>query len=677
MDDSDLSKNPWSDVAESGDKGEFDDFMKPMRLAKRTEEKQNTHEQFQFRPIRLGSRKKLEDDKAGARGGEENAPESPVSQKTEQTERSDRSDHSNPTTPRRRSIQIRNLPIVESPKRYVHSQVDDAIFAVCLVDFHHSRGPEVEFWRSNYHDKYTPSLFKNLPFQALPDGSHQHEETFSNFSLVYDFANGLSYDDGDDYDSFQGDPRHLRTLFGCACVRQVLTGDLSELELARNKDITRLIVQKAIVVVACNQPIFTKIKDKLSIITHSFLIQERLDNYEVLDHLFENLNESFKPKIGKHLSFDQEAIQLEREDEFFVNLNLKETVSRFRHSFLAVFKAMLLEKRILIYSNNNLESLTMFQNNLISLVPNLIHNLADSSCPLIDYTETNGPLKKPESLVTTSRLSMLRFFGLPLQLFNTKGAFWNPYLPLQQLNALSSPGTKTFMVGCLNLLFVNQLVRLKVDVLVNLDTHQVTYPVGKGDELMLSLKDKTFINSLLENMRRIDEQDGFVGSDDYIRYKFEDYLCSLLSTTKYAHYVDKFKQPPPGFAHTTTGTEHDANDDVSVDNGNLAAFEAPFVEAWTTTKNYAIWDAMSDEFIFNFLPPRHYGADIADTRSRIASVFDNFRQRLNPPLDPKSLSIFESVKNDSDKNDKANEPSVNEVPFGKKLSSWASAFKRK
>ena len=202
MDDHDLSTNPWSDVT-GGDENEFNDFMKPMRLAKRTEEKPTTNEQFQCRPIRLGSRHKLDDDLRSSRSEEESIPASPTSQKV---------DTSNPTTPRRKSIQIRNLPIIESPKRYVHDKVDDAIFAVCLVDFHHSRGPEVEFWKSNYHHNYSPSLFKNLSFQALPDGSHQHEETFSNFSLVYDFVTGLSYDDGDDYDNFQGDPRHLRTL---------------------------------------------------------------------------------------------------------------------------------------------------------------------------------------------------------------------------------------------------------------------------------------------------------------------------------------------------------------------------------------------------------------------------------------------------------------------------------
>ncbi|KAM9915742.1 hypothetical protein OXX59_010414, partial [Metschnikowia pulcherrima] len=96
----------------------------------------------------------------------------------------------------------------------------------------------------------------------------------------------------------------------------------------------------------------------------------------------------------------------EAQEEYFVNLNLS-------------------------YSNNNLELLTQFQNNMIALVPNLINNLELSGCPLSDYTEKNSPLEKPTTLKTNDRMSMLRFFGLPLQIFNTKGSFWNPYLPLQ------------------------------------------------------------------------------------------------------------------------------------------------------------------------------------------------------------------------------------------------------
>jgi hypothetical protein len=470
-----------------------------------------------------------------------------------------------------------------------------------LVDFHHQRGPEIQWWKSNYHPDYEPDLFKNIPFQALPDGSHLFEETFSNFNLVYDFDQKKSIDNFNDVNNFKGDPRHLKTLFGCSCVRQVKTSDLSEEERERNKDITRSIVQKAIVIIVRKQPIFAKIKDKLSIIAKSYFQQETFSNFEVLENLFDNLNGQFR------LIDNEMHTELEQEEENYVNLNLKSTLTKFRLRFMIIFKSLLLEKKVLIYSNNNLGALTQFQNNLISLMPNLINNLDDSGCPLIDYAETNGPLSKPQSLNTTSRASMLRFFGLPLQIFNTKNSFWNPYLPLQQLDELAVQG---FMVGCSNLLFVNQASMFGVDLLINLDTNEVTYPkdVYTPEDLTLSSMDKKFINHLINVDNHNAKHDDFVGSDDYIRYQFEDYLNSLISTMRYNQYSERFGQPPPGFNEAS----------------HINDFNAKFIESWRKTQNYKIWNTMADEFIFNFIEPKHVAADLKDEPYSINKNISNF-----------------------------------------------------
>lgn len=313
----------------------------------------------------------------------------------------------------------------------------DKIFAVCLVNFHHLRGPEVQYWKSNYFPTYSPKLFKNLPFQALPDGSHLFQETFSNFNLSYDFSNGELLDDGDDikvYNSQIKNMKTLKTLFGCSCVQQVKTSDLSQEEMDRNKDITRSIVQKAVVVICRKQPIFNKIKEKLSIITGCYFQQGDFNDFEILDLLFYNLNDIFtsKPKSLNLRSGDslheseselpppsldytyekvlnEERLKNEREDEYFVNLDLKKSILKFSTNFLIIFKSLILEKKVIVYSNNNLELLTQFQNTLILLIPNLINNLDLAGCPLLDYTEIMGPLGKPSSLNTNNRHSMLRF----------------------------------------------------------------------------------------------------------------------------------------------------------------------------------------------------------------------------------------------------------------------------
>lgn len=522
----------------------------------------------------------------------------------------------------KQNIEIKNLPL---PKPHPHEQsAGDMVFAVCLVDFHHVRGPEIQWWRSNYHQNYDPQekLFGNLSFQALPDGSHLFEETFSNFNLVYDFTTRVLVDNLKDIELFRGNPNHLETLFGCSCVRQVKTTELPPEELERNKDITRSIVQKAVVVITRKQPVFNKIKEKLSIITHSYFQQSNFTNFELLDNLFDNLNESFTLVEEDDSSvrlYPAEAALLEtkkneRQEEFFVNLNLRHILSQFKGNLLVILKALLLEKKVLVYSNNNLELLTQFQNNLIALIPDLLNNLDLSGCPLSDYTEKHSPLSKPTSLKTNDRRSMLRFFGLPLQIFNTKGSFWNPYLPLQQLDELT---TETFMVGCSNLLIANQLAKFKVDLLVDIDTCLINFPSGKQEELSLSSYDKKFIVNLLATHQ---SGESYVGSDDYVRYQFEDYIRSMLLTTRFQQYYDRFKSAPPGF-------DLHANRHM----GNLKAFGEHFITAWFQTHNFRIWDAMCDEFIFNFHDPVHIACGMLEPAPYLSGLF-SFKKAPQPGL---------------------------------------------
>lgn len=625
-----------SDKSADGPSGEFS--LRPLRIPKRTESsasgpqrKLSGSDEFVCRPMRLG---------LGVNGQINRNSESKETWPSRSGSMKLSSELSSPLSlPKRHSrhlsINIKKLPIVLPPHRLSMGDLakwDDMIFALCLVDFHHVRGPEVQWWMSNYHSLYDrdDKLFRNLSFQALPDGSHLFEETFSNFNLVYDFDNCVSLDNLDDIESFKGNPNHLETLFGCLCVRQVKTTDLSNEELERNKDITRSIVQKAVVVISRKQPIFTKIKEKLSIITHSYFQQVNFTDFEVLEHLFENLNDSFKlvenedqlkrPMLPNEYMLLENQMN-EKQEEFYVNLNLRHILQEFRSNILVILKALLLEKKVLIYSNDNLELLTQFQNNLIALIPDLLNHLELSGCPLSDYTERYSPLSKPSSLKTNDRLSMLRFFGLPLQIFTTKGSFWNPYLPLQQLDELSA---ETFMVGCSNLLIANQLTQFKVDVMIDLDKSQVTYPCGKLDELSLSANDKKFISSLLST-HQIGES--YVGSDDYIRYQFEDYIRSLLSTTRMSQYIERFKSPPPGFDVQTNRNL-----------GNLKSFGGQFVNAWFRTRNFKIWDALCDEFIFNFHDPCHIAFTFTDiAQSNLTNFLSSFKKA------PPTLSLTDKA----------------------------------
>lgn len=623
--------NPAEEWAEIGQ----DDYIKPIRLIKRQDKKLeeestikevDDNADFQCRPIRLGSRNNV----TTTENNGSQVAESPI---------------------RKRSIRIKSLPIKHlEPKEIPNNEdlISDPIFAICLVDFHHQRGPEIQWWKSNYHNDYSPDLFKNISFQALPDGSHLFEETYSNFNLIYDFETNSSIDDLAGLNNFKGDPRNLKTLFGCSCIRQIKTTDLSAEELV-NKEVTRSIVQKAIVVISRKQPIFTKIKEKLLIVTKTFFQQSNFSNYDLLVNLFDNLNSNFELDLLKLVNANKD------DEDFFINLNLKETILKFKTNFLIIFKSLLLQKKILIYSNTNLEVLTLFQNNLISLIPNLINSLDYSGCPLIDYTEVEGPITKPTSLNTENRNSLLRFFGLPLQIFNTKNSFWNPYLPLQQIDELS---VDSFMVGCSNLLFVNQAKNYGIDIVMNLDTNEISYPKEFPEEFALSYCDKKFINNLINKISSDDDK--FEGNDDYIRYQFEDYITSLISTMRYSQYVERFNLPPPGFDGMTVG--------------DLSLFNKKFIKVWKETSNFKIWNEMADEFIFNFSHPQHLGDGIVESNQTYKNITNFFAFKSKDgkvelkSKDPKAQKfISETVKDKENTEVAKSENSAKSEKFKKSI----------
>jgi hypothetical protein len=102
----------------------------------------------------------------------------------------------------------------------------------------------------------------------------------------------------------------------------------------------------------------------------------------------------------------------------------------------------------------------------------------------------------------------------------------------------------------------------------------------------------------------------FVGSEDYIRAQFEDYLLALLSSVKYYNYLQQHTQqsphdpqllpeigppPPPPLSHQLTFAE-----------GNPARdFGTAWIETWRLTNNYAIWMSLTDAELFDIIEPRH------------------------------------------------------------------------
>ena len=136
---------------------------------------------------------------------------------------------------------------------------------VCVVDFHHARGPEVSHWfGASDTDPTSENDWGLIPYMALPDGAHQAEEEFSYFSLVYK-AKG-------------GEDVEPTSVFGISCMHQI---DSSQL-LHRPDDVTRSAVQKAVVAITDQPQSFSALREKLSAVTSAWFAQRDFREMEIL-----------------------------------------------------------------------------------------------------------------------------------------------------------------------------------------------------------------------------------------------------------------------------------------------------------------------------------------------------------------------------------------------------------
>jgi hypothetical protein len=155
------------------------------------------------------------------------------------------------------------------------------------------------------------------------------------------------------------------------------------------------------------------------------------------------------------------------------------------------------------------------------------------------------------------------------------------------------------------------------DILINLDedTINITSP-SLRTALNLTIADRRWIDFLTQSVNDTwDDANpdrpntlGYVGSSEFIRLQFEEYLLSMLAAVKCSNYMAK----------------HAANSHIQlpdVDGDPAADFGTDWIEAWSRTANYKIWDRLTDDHIFDVVEPRHPcagGLTIDDVQRRVA-----------------------------------------------------------
>ncbi|KAF2765390.1 hypothetical protein EJ03DRAFT_209211 [Teratosphaeria nubilosa] len=452
---------------------------------------------------------------------------------------------------------------------------------VCIVDFHHARGPEVENWiGAEGSDPTAENDWQLIPYMALPDGAHQNEEEFSYFSLVHKAHGGQDVEP--------------TSVFGISCCHQI---DASTL-LWKSEDVKRSAVQKAVVAITDRPQSFTALREKLSVVTRAWFAQKDFRDLEILQ---------FQEALVKGTSHEDENAQ-------YFGLSLRELIHEYKWQILVLFKALLLQPKILFFGSH-CERVCQVQFSILSLIPGLVRNLKDCADPHLNKDAESR--QQPDSVRTSDRASLLAYMGVPLQLFGT-GSVFGPYTPLQQLDVLTDLNTKSYVVGSTNSLLIQQKNKY-CDVLVDLDEHSVSILAPSLHRAVtLTVADRRWIDFITQQVNDTwDESDpsrpkthGYAGSEEFIRMQFEEYLLALLSCERYHQYLVTHKSGDP------KALLADVEGDPSSEFGHA------FLENWRNTENYSLWKRTTDSHIFDMIEPRHPmagGLTIDDVQRRLAA----------------------------------------------------------
>ncbi|KAF9252078.1 hypothetical protein DTO006G1_2825 [Penicillium roqueforti] len=465
----------------------------------------------------------------------------------------------------------------------VHHKQDTIVL---VIDFHHARGPEIEHCIAEEGtDPATENDWSLLPFMALSDGAHLSTEEFSYFTLCRKATSTAPE----------------TSLFGIACSRQID----SSLLINPSPDVTRSTVQKAVVVVTDTPQRVGHLREKLSVVTSAWFAQRDFSDIDILKKFREGLVISLLNDGPK----DQN-----------LGLSLREMIHEFKFQTLVLFKALLLQPKMLFFGTR-CERLCMIQFSLISLIPGLINSLQDCADPAFDtYSQT---VEKPTSLKTSDRSSLLAYMGLPLQIFG-KGSMFGPYTPLQLLDLLADDGTKSYVVGSTNSLLLQQKDRYS-DILINLDEDSIVInSPSLRNALVLSAADRRWIDLLTQIVNDTWDEEhpsqpntlGFMGSEEFIRLQFEEYLLALLSSMKY------HEELYPSDVGESAARSRTQLQNLNIEGDPATDFNTEFLTQWKTTYNYALFSRLtSDALLFSITEPRHPsagGLTMEDVQRRLA-----------------------------------------------------------
>ncbi|KAG0320405.1 late secretory pathway protein avl9 [Dissophora globulifera] len=318
--------------------------------------------------------------------------------------------------------------------------------------------------------------------------------------------------------------------------------------------------------------------------------------------------------------------------------SLRELVKKFKYKVLVLLKLLLLEKRV-IFFGYPVETLCTYQYSLMSLVPGLLKSLQDAGSPLLDSEELYMQSMSKTPAQSTDKLALFKYLGLPLHIFG-QGSFFQPYLPLQQIDILQDPRTRSYIIGTTNAIFLHNR-DCATDVIVSTEPGTVEFLQDSLASILgLTSADRRWMDEIIEAVNDDgvnDAQTEYTGSDDYLRAKFEEYILTLLSSVKHSQFTQ---------ADETIEGIANAND-----RNLIADYGIHFVTAWQQTPSYQLWNDYVDwELLNEIVAPGHPcqgNVSLAHVQRRLANHLKEMRIEKN--FQPLKQSFSRAMTNSKER----------------------------
>ena len=349
------------------------------------------------------------------------------------------------------------------------SHTEEAILAVALVGFHHSKGSLLEFTHPQTRDL---SCFKHLIHQALPDGAHNVGAGSVCF-VVNLMATGED----------ESPPSNCMVV---SCFRQIPTGELGT--AGQEEGFTRTTVQKAVCVVS-QVPAYGLIEARLRMVTEAYFNGKNFSDKSLLIELYDYLR--------KAASRDAPLGEI-----VHLGLDLGFLLVPHQHKPLQIVKALLLGCSVMVYSPSA-ETASQTVLTLASLIPGCVEGMLDQ-----DHSTW---------FVCSAESGWIQPYVCLQQMKDV---------------AENHSRRKQHLFGAANPLFERRQADL-CDVFFNVKSGQLVVNAATlKSPLRPTLADLRFC-TLLQPATSVDgitspQGTTWVGSDDYIRNQFGGYLSALV-----------------------------------------------------------------------------------------------------------------------------------------------------